>query len=53
MGEIDTMNDARYIHVESSYYCGRCMAEMSLVRPGEFRCPKCGQRYVEKKEPAS
>ncbi|HLD07390.1 MAG TPA: hypothetical protein VJC16_07730 [Candidatus Nanoarchaeia archaeon] len=51
MVEVDTFNDQRYVQVESSYYCGNCMAEMMAILPGEFRCPKCGQRYVEKKLP--
>ena len=50
MGDVDVDLDEKEVSLEPIYLCSKCNARMVLVAPKRYRCPKCGQEYMEKGE---
>jgi len=47
---VDVDLDEMEVHLEPIFLCSKCNTRMGLVAPKRWRCPKCGEEFLEKEE---
>ena len=50
MGKVDVDLDEMEINLDKIFLCEKCKNRMVMVAPKRWKCPKCGQEFMEKEE---
>ncbi len=50
MGKVDVDLDEMEVNLDKIFLCEKCNGRMVMVAPKRWRCPKCGQEFLEKGE---
>lgn len=50
MGKVDVDLDEMEVNLDKIFLCSKCNTRMIMVAPKRYRCPKCGQEFIEKEE---